>query len=114
MPFKPFPQGNKLYRRRKREGGGRPTNAQREMKRVAADTAKRYLEGRLKEALDQYLAACGIKIGKKRIKKADPATLRHYVERFIGPAPRSLILDLQDSVESFFEQVEKMGDPDKD
>lgn len=107
MPWKPFPKGNKLAKLRKNIRGGRKTDAQKAVERVAADAAKKYLENQLKEGLDQYLAACGIKIKGRRIKKADYATLRHYVERFIGPAPRSLILDLQESVETFFEQVEK-------
>lgn len=108
-----FKKGNQLWRKRKRHGGRRPTNAEREIKveakRLAADSAKKYLEGKLKEILDTYLAlATGKAIGKKR-RKLDPATTRHAVERFVGPAPRSLILDLQDTVESFFEEIEKLG-----
>jgi len=109
MPKKLFEPGNKLAYKRKHCRGGRPTKAQAEAKRVAADEAKKYLEGKLKAILDTYLSlATGQRAGKKR-RKLDPATTRHAVERFVGPAPRSLILDLQDSVESFFEQVEKMG-----
>ena len=31
------------------------------------------------------------------------------IERFLGPAPRTLTLDLQDTVESFFEKVMDEG-----
>lgn len=111
-----FPQGNQAAKKRKHRRGGRPNKAQAEakkleaeVKRLAADLAKKYLEDHLKPILDTYISlATGSPSGKKRCK-LDPATTRHYVERFVGPAPRSLILDLQDSVESFFEQVEKMG-----
>lgn len=102
-----FTKGNKLAGRRKRRRGGRPTRAQIQFKRLVADLAKKYLEDRLREVLDQYLMACGIKVKGKRIKKVDYATLRHYVERFVGPAPRSLVLDFQESVETFFEEMEK-------
>ena len=109
MAFKPFPKGNKLAHLRKNKRGGPHTKAQKEAERLAADAAKKYLEGKLKKIIDTYISlATGGKSGRKR-RKLDPATTRHAVERFIGPAPRSLILDLQDSVESFFEEVEKMG-----
>lgn len=105
-----FPQGNQAAKKRKARRGGRPTKLQQEIKRLATDMAKKYLEDHLKPILDTYISlATGSPSGKKRCK-LDPATTRHTVERFIGPAPRSLILDLQDSVESFFEQVEKMGE----
>lgn len=94
--------------------GGRPTKAKAEAKRLAADVkklaadmAKKYLEDRLKPILDAYLSlATGQRVGHHR-RKLDPATVRHAVERFIGPAPRSLVLDLQESVETFFDQIEK-------
>lgn len=104
-----FMKGNKLAGRRKHRRGGRPNRAEAEAKRLAADAAKKYLEDRLRDILDTYISlATGSPSGRKRCK-LDPATTRHAVERFIGPAPRSLILDLQESVETFFEQIEKMG-----
>lgn len=111
-----FTKGNKLADRRKERRGGRPNRAEAEAKKLAAevtklaaDVAKRYLEDKLKEILDTYISlATSSKVGKKRCK-LDPATTRHAVERFIGPAPRSLILDLQESVETFFEEMEKAG-----
>lgn len=111
-----FTKGNKLAGRRKNRRGGRPNRAEAqekrleaEVKRLAADLAKKYLEDHLKPILDTYISlASGSPSGKKRCK-LDPATTRHYVERFVGPAPRSLVLDLQESVETFFEQIEKMS-----
>ncbi len=108
---KPFSKGQDPRRKDPREAGargGRPTKFQQEIKRLAAELAKKYLEDHLKPVLDTYISlATGKPCGKAR-RKLDPATCRHAVERFIGPAPRSLILDLQETVESFFEQVEKM------
>lgn len=105
-----FEKGNKFSKGgTKGNKGGRPTKLEQEVKRLAAEYAKKYIEDRLRPILDTYISlASGEPCGKARCK-LDPATCRHAVERFIGPAPRSLILDLQDSVESFFEQVEKMG-----
>lgn len=111
-----FTKGNKLAGRRKNRRGGRPNKAEAEakrleaeVKRLAADLAKKYLEDNLKPILDTYISlATGEPCGKAR-RKLDPATTRHAVERFIGPAPRTLTLDLQESVETFFEQIEKMG-----
>lgn len=105
-----FKKGQKNPKARENgKKGGRPTKLQQEVKRLAADAAKKYLEDHLKPIMDAYIsAASGKRCGRFK-RKFDPATCRHAMERFIGPAPRSLILDLQDSVESFFEQVEKMG-----
>jgi len=37
------------------------------------------------------------------------------MERFLGPAPRTLTLDLQDTVESFFEKVmEEAGEGEEE
>ena len=104
-----FESGNDLARKRRNRRGGRPTKAQAEAKRLASDLAKKYLEDRLRPILDTYVAlAMGGKSGRKK-RRLDPATTRHYVERFIGPAPRSVILDLQESIETFFDEVEAMA-----
>lgn len=109
-----FKTGNKVGEKRKRRRGGRPNRAEAEakrrdaeVKRLAAELAKKYLEDHLKPILDAYISlATGMKVGNHR-RKLDPATTRHAVERFIGPAPRALILDFQESVETFFEEMEK-------
>lgn len=106
----PFKNGNKHGKHGKQNPpGGRPTKVQQEANRLAADMAKKYIEDRLKPVVDAYLSlGSGQRVGDKR-RKLDPATVRHIVERFVGPAPRTLTLDLQDTVESFFEKVMNEG-----
>ena len=108
----PFVKGKKHPRQGGRQNppGGRPTKAQTELKKLAADHVKRYIEDRLKPIIDAYISlATGQRMGNSR-RKLDPATCRHAVERFVGPAPRTLTLDLQDTVESFFEKVQAMDE----
>lgn len=110
-----FAHGNQAAKRRKNRGGGRPRREvaqakrlQKEVERLAADLAKKYLEDHLEPILDAYIAAAtGEKCGRFK-RKFDPATCRHAVERFVGPAPRSVVLDMQETIETFFEQVQKM------
>ncbi len=106
----PFKNGNKHGKHGKQNPpGGRPTKEQAELNKLAADYVKKYIEDRLKPIVDAYISlASGERSGNSR-RKLDPQTTRHAVERFIGPAPRTLTLDLQDTVESFFEKVEKFG-----
>ena len=96
--------------------GGRPTKAQQQVKelvkKLALDMAKHYLEKNFKPIMNAYLSlASGVKIDGV-LKRLDPATCRHAVERAIGPAPRTLNVDLQDSIESFFDRVVKEGEKD--
>ena len=105
-----FERRNNLARKRRNRRGGRPTKAQAEQKRLSAELTRKHLEDRLRPVLDTYFSlATGDKAGNKR-RKIDPATCRHYVERFIGPAPRSLIVDMQETIESFFEKVQAMDE----
>jgi len=100
-----FSKGNKWGGKKKRNRGGRPSKVKAEAAKLAADMVKKYIEERLKPAVDAYLAsATGKRHGNHR-RKFDSATNRHLIERFVGPAPRTLTLDLQDTVESFFEHV---------
>ncbi len=108
-----FSKGNKAAKGGKRQGAGRPSRLAQEAQRLAADLVKKYLEDHLKPVLDAYVSsATGKPCGKVRCK-LDPATTRHAVERFVGPAPRSLVLDLQDSIETFFEEIQNMEEGDK-
>jgi len=106
-----FQKGHKLAKGGKRNPpGGRPTKLQAEVKRLAADMVKKYIEDRLRPIMDTYISlASGEPCGRAR-RRFDPATCRHAVERFIGPPPRTLTLDLQDTVESFFEHVMDEGE----
>ena len=103
----PFVKGKKHPRQGGRQNppGGRPTKEQAELNKLAADYVKKYIEDRLKPIVDAYISlASGEPCGRAR-RKLDPATCRHVIERFLGPAPRTLTLDLAETVEAFFEQV---------
>ena len=100
----------------KRRGAGRHSNAKREakkmVKKLALDLVKQYLEDYFKPIMDAYISlASGQKVNGVQ-RKLDPATCRHAVERAIGPAPRTLHVDLQDSIETFFDRVMEEGDKD--
>ncbi len=101
-----FQKGHKLAKGGKRNPpGGRPSNVKKEAAKLAADMVKKYIEDRLKPAVDAYLAAATGKRHGNHRRRFDNATNRHLIERFVGPAPRTLTLDLQETVESFFEHV---------
>ena len=107
----PFVKGKKHPRQGGRQNppGGRPTKLQQEVKKLAADMVKKYIEDRLKPVVDAYLAsATGKRHGDHR-RKFDSATNRHVIERFLGPAPRTVTLDLAETIESFFEKVQEEG-----
>jgi len=103
-----FQKGKRLPRQGGRENGvkgGRPTKGEQEVKRLAAELAKKYVEDRPKPVLDTYIAlATGKRIGTIR-RKIDAATCRHCVERFIPPAPKTISLDLTESAESVYEKI---------
>jgi len=105
-----FQIGNKLSKGGTRGNrGGRPSKVKLEARKLAADMIKKYIEDHLRPIADAYLSAAdGNRHGNSR-RKFDNATNRHVIERFLGPAPRTLTLDLQDTVESFFEKVMDEG-----
>jgi len=100
-----YQKGNKFsHGGTKGNKGGRPTKIMVEARKLAVELAKKHLEQYLRIVLDTYAAsATGQTCGGRR-RKYDSANLRHFVDRFIGPAPRTLTLDLQESVEEFFEK----------
>ena len=105
-----FTKGNKAAKRRKHYRGGRPTRTQAQLKKLAGDMVKTRLEDSLGSIVDTYISlATGMPVGDKSCK-LDPATTRHAIDRFIGQAPRSLVLDINDTVESFFDRVMKGGE----
>jgi len=116
MAKQKFQKGNKFSKGgTKGNKGGRPTRAKLEARKLAADMVKKYVEDRLKPIVDAYIAAAtGKRCGDSR-RRFDNATNRHAMERFLGPAPRTLTLDLQDTVESFFEKVmEEAGEGEEE
>jgi len=98
-----FKKGNKAAKGNR--GGGRRSKKQVELDRLTAEHTKKALEDHLRPILNAYVSlATGKRMGNSR-RKLDPATCRHAIERFLGPAPRTVALDLQDSIESFFDKV---------
>jgi len=103
-----FQSGNQYSRGgTKGNRGGRPSKVKLEAQKLAADMLKKYIEDHLRPIADAYLSAADGKRHGDHRRKFDSATNRHVIERFLGPAPRTLTLDLQDTVESFFEQVQE-------
>ncbi len=101
-----FRSGNQYSRGgTKGNRGGRPSKVRVEARKLAADMLKKYIEDHLRPIADAYLSAADGKRHGDHRRKFDSATNRHVIERFLGPAPRTLTLDLQDTVESFFEKV---------
>jgi peptide subunit release factor 1 (eRF1) len=104
-----FTKGNEAEKRRKHRRGGRPTRTQAQLKKLAADMVKKRLEDGMGSIVDTYISlATGMPVGDKSCR-LDPATTRHAIDRFVSQAPRSLTLDLHDTVESFFGHVMEEG-----
>ena len=102
-----FQSGNQYSRGgTKGNRGGRPSKVRVEARKLAADMLKKYIEDHLRPIADAYLSAAdGNRHGNHR-RKFDNATNRHVIERFLGPAPRTVTLDLAETIESFFERVQ--------
>lgn len=108
-----FTKGNQAAKRRKNRRGGRPTRKEAEIKKLAGDMVRNRLEESLGSIADCYVSqATGLRVGNFNCK-LDPSTTRHAVDRFLSQAPRRVILDAQETVESFFAQVMKEGEEDE-
>lgn len=105
-----FPKGHKFAKGGKRPGAGRPTRHDAEVKRLAGEMAKKYLETKyLKAALDVFgMLATGKGPNGGKLPKGlsiDPATVREFVSKFVPPAPRQIDLGLADTMEDFASRV---------
>jgi len=66
---------------------------------------KKRVEDGLGSIVDTYISlATGMHVGDKRCK-LDPATTRHAIDKFLGAAPRNLVLDIHETIESFYAQI---------
>ena len=102
------------YSVRNGKKGGRPTNAQREAEKLAASMLKEYLELKLKSVADVYVAlAIGKQAGKGSQRKLDPQTTRHFIERFIPPATKTINLINETHAEEFFEKLQREAEERK-
>lgn len=110
-----FEKGNKAAKgNRHHRGGGRPTNEQKEQERLEAEFARKRMEDHLKPVLDTYIAlATGRPMKKGSRHLVDPATLRDYVAKFVPPAPKTLTLDLSETVEEFFDRIQNQGQKER-
>jgi hypothetical protein len=89
-----FQKGNRLGPGGKKGNkGGRPTKIQQEIKQVAAEIARQFIDDHVQDFLESYLAlGKGTVIerldkkGKKvRLIMLDPATVRHAIDKFVPP-----------------------------
>lgn len=72
MPFKP---GNKLYKARKSDRGGRPSKEQVAKDLTAAERAKAKLESRVDDIMECYLGLA--------TSGSDSATTRHAIDKLV-------------------------------
>jgi hypothetical protein len=90
----PFKKGERLPNQGgKREGAGRPSKEQREIKKAAAEIAKEFIETHVQGFLDSYLDLGTGKVIEQKNKAgktvkvkfipADPATVRHAIDKIL-------------------------------
>ncbi len=98
----PFKKGNKHGRHGKQPGAGRPTKQQQEVKKLAADMAREYIEKNVKPVLESYKRLTEVRMVDHYDKDGnliytdeiiDGATVRHWVDKLV-PAARQEI-DIQ-------------------
>lgn len=91
----------------KKRGRGRPSKLERAAERLAQEKMADYLLSKARPVLDTYIAlALGKSEGKKK-RKLDPATVRHFIERFIPPATKTIHLMNDRTIEDFYDLLEK-------
>jgi len=91
-----FQKGNNFSRGGKKGNkGGRPTNTEVEVRKLAEVIAREYIEAEVKSIMETWLGlAIGQVVermtpeGKKEFElKVDPATVRHAVDKLVPAAP---------------------------
>ncbi|MBI4523934.1 MAG: hypothetical protein HY695_09010 [Deltaproteobacteria bacterium] len=88
--------------------------AQRELdaKLLVVEEAKKILQTMLRDVLEEYGALAGARTRRKR--KVDPATVRHFIDRFFPPAKAPTSEPAAETIETFFEWVaEEMAEGKK-
>lgn len=102
-----FEKGKRLPRQGGRENGlkgGRPSKEKAEAKAMAKEMVVDWLQRHLRPVLDTYLAlATGARVGNIR-RKLDPATCRHFIERFVPPATKTININEDLSCEAFYKE----------
>jgi hypothetical protein len=86
-----FQKGHKLAKGGKREGAGRPTKIQAEIKKAATEIAREFIEEHIQGFLDSYLDLGTGKVIERLDKEGnvvklvmlDPATVRHAIDKLV-------------------------------
>lgn len=99
---KRFPKGHKYAKGGKREGAGRLTKQQQEVKKLAAEMVRAYIEEHIKPVLESYFKLTQFRKVNHYDKDGnllfteeviDAATVRHWIDKLV-PAARQEI-DIQ-------------------
>jgi hypothetical protein len=94
-----FEKGHKLAKGGKRDGAGRKTNERKEAEKLVADIVREYTEKNLKPVLETYVGLAAGQVVEFKTKKGkkikfrldvDPATTRHYIDKFLPAAKQQL------------------------
>ncbi len=121
MRFKPGREQNHLRGQGgKRDGAGRPSKRKKEIRKEAAEIARKYLEAHIKPVLAAYgQLAAGKRVRYKDVKTGeivhlqvdpDPSTTRHYIDKLVPPKEK-VDIDLSGSVEIFTNVDVDLGPP---
>lgn len=119
MPKKLFGKGNKIAPGGKRKGAGRKRKDHHEVIARAELIAKDYIETKLKPILDQYITLArgrwvqhyNQQTGAKTYREfeVDPATLRHFVDKFIADEATTQNLNVNDQrPDQLYDEIQKL------
>jgi hypothetical protein len=93
----------------KRAGAGRKTNEKKEIELRAAEIAKKFIEDHCCEVLETYLKNAAGHWEKRYTESgqeyevfvSDPASTRHWIDKFVPTAKQEVDLNVNGSVEIY-------------
>ena len=94
----------------KRKGAGRPTKQQQEVKKLAAEMARAYIEEHIKPVLESYFKLTQGRIVSHYNRDGhleyteeiiDAATVRHWIDKFVPAARQEIDIQTHGSVNIF-------------
>jgi hypothetical protein len=97
-----FEKGNKLAKGgRRNPPGGRPTKQAQEIKKLAAEISRDYIEKHIGPIMETYVALAAGKVVERKTEdgqkifelKVDPQTTRDAVNKFLPPAKQEIGID---------------------
>lgn len=95
----PIKKGEKLWKKRKRNAGGRPTKEKQKIKQTVADNVRAYIEANVDPVLGSYKKLTEVreinhydKDGKLLFtdEVIDGATVRHWIDKFVPAAQQKI------------------------